>query len=155
MHARTPLVLAGFAVALASSGCARMDAGASAAAPSAAATVTVTQMPGGTPPRATDIVNAAHEWTGGTDGTGMFSVGSHPQDGLSAAIPPGRYMVRVAPGAEHGHWMVCEASVCGPSFQEYAIVVGNPIGLDASAMYIGPQARTLWVDDVVLSPVAG
>ncbi len=150
MHARTTLVVVGLALMAPLSGCARSDA------PSAGTTtvVTVTEIPGATPPRATDVMNAAHQWTGGPDGTGIFSVGSRPQDGLAAAIPPGRYSVRVAAGASHGHWMVCELPQCGPGFQENAAALGNQVGPDSSALYIGPQARSLWVHDVVLSPIA-
>ena len=136
-------------MALPLSGCAASDS----AAASSTTTVTVTQIAGATPPRATDVVNAAHQWAGGPDGTGIFSVGTEPRDGLAAAIPPGRYTVRVAPGAAHGHWMVCDTAACGPGFQENADVVGNPIGQESSAVYIGPQARTLWVHDVVISPI--
>ena len=150
MNIRTPLVIGTLAVVLPLSGCAQSDGATSAST----TTVTVTEMPGATPPRATDVVNAAHQWAGGPDGTGIFSVGNQPRDGLSAAIPPGRYAVRVAPGARHGHWMVCDSPFCGPGFQENAAIVGNPIGQETSAMYIGPQAQTLWVDDVVISPLA-
>ncbi len=149
MHVRTAMVFTGLALMLPLSGCGRTDA---AAAP-ATVTVTVTQVAGATPPRATDVVNAAHQWAGGPDGTGIFSVGNQPRDGLAAAIPPGRYNVRLAPGAEHGHWMVCESALCGPGFQDHAAIIGNPIGQTSSAMYIGSQARTLWLDNVVLSPI--
>lgn len=149
MNVRTLLLISALALAVPLSGCAR-DAGAMSAETT---TVTVTELAGATPPRATDVVNAAHQWAGGPDGTGIFSVGNQPRDGLSAAIPPGRYAVRVAPGASHGHWMVCDSAVCGPGFQENASIVGNPIGQETSAMYIGPQARTLWVSDVVISPI--
>lgn len=149
---RIPMVLAGLALTLPLSACGTVP-GASGAA-GTTATVTVTQVAGATPPRATDVVNASRQWTGGPDGTGIFSVGNQPRDGLAASIPPGRYTVQVAPGAKHGHWMVCGSAVCGPGFQEYATVVGSPTGADAAAMYIGPSARTIWLNDVVLSSIA-
>lgn len=150
MNIRTPLIVVGLAMMVPLSGCARSDA----IPVGMTTTVTVTATPGATPPRSTDVMSAAHEWAGGPDGTGIFSVGSQPRDGLGAAIPPGRYTVRVAPGAEHGHWMVCETALCGPAFQENAAIIGNPIGTASSAMYLAPRARTLWVHDVVLSPIA-
>ena len=151
MIVRIPLLAAVFAVTLPLVGCAHTDGAAALA--DRTTTVTVTEVAGATPPRATDVVNAAHQWAGGPDGTGIFSVGNQVRDGLAAAIPPGRYSVRVAPGADHGHWMICDTAVCGPGFQESAQVVGNPIGQESSAMYIGPQARTLWVQDVLISPI--
>ena len=151
MNVRTPLVVAALLLAVPLGACARSDGATDSAV--ATTTVTVTEMAGVTPPRATDVVNGAHQWAGGTDGTGIFSVGTQPRDGLAAAIPPGRYVVRVSPGAEHGHWMVCDSPVCGPGFLESAEVIGNPIGQEVSAMYIGPQARTLWVHDVLISPI--
>ena len=148
---RATFILTGLALVLPLSACARSEGMPNPQ--SATTTVTVTEMAGATPPRATDVVNAAHEWAGGPDGTGIFSVGNRPRDGLAAAIPPGRYAVRVAVGAEHGHWMVCDSALCGPGFQDHAEVVGNPIGHGSSAIYLGPQARTLWVDHVVISPI--
>lgn len=150
MYVRVPLVVVGLLMAPLS-GCARSDGGEMDSA--TAATVTVTEMPGAATPRATDVMNASHQWAGGKDGTGIFAVGNQPRAGLSAAIPPGRYTVRVAPGAEHGHWMLCESDFCGPGFQENAAVVGNPVGQNSSTVYIGPQAHSLWVHDVVLSPI--
>jgi hypothetical protein len=151
VNVRIPLAVAALALTLPLGACSRSDVASNAEA--ATTTVTVTEMAGAVPARATDVVNAAHQWAGGPDGTGIFSVGNQPRDGLAAAIPSGRYAVRVAPGAEHGHWMVCDSSLCGPGFQDHAEVIGNPIGQESSAMYIGPQARTLWVKDVVISPL--
>jgi hypothetical protein len=151
VNIRIPLLVAAFVVTLPLVGCAHSD-GATASV-GRTTTVTVTEVAGAMPPRATDVINGARQWAGGPDGTGIFSVGKHARDGLAAAIPPGRYTVQVAPGADHGHWMVCDTPVCGPGFQESAQVVGHPIGQESSAMYIGPQARTLWVQDVLISPI--
>ena len=114
-------------------------------------TATVTAIPGAAQPRATDVAGSLYEWGGGTDGTGVFSVGTQPADGMAAAIPPGRYMVKLAPGAQSGSWMLCDTALCGPAFQENAMVVGHPVGALPSAMYIGPKSRSLWVDNVILS----
>lgn len=153
MHVRFPVFLAGLTTILPLSGCAWSTADTAQAPSATTTTVTVTQIAGAATPRATDIVNAAHQWTGGPDGTGIFSVGSQPRDGLAASIPPGRYTVKVAPGAEHGHWIVCDSALCGPGFQDHAAIIGNPVGAEASAIYIGPQARTLWVDHVEITPI--
>jgi hypothetical protein len=82
----------------------------------------------------------------------MFSVGFSAKDGSSPAIPPGRYEVRLSPGAADGSWMLCDSALCGPAFQENATVVGRPIGPESSVMYIGPRAQTLWLANVILSP---
>ena len=140
--------------ALALSGCDGVDAGASTQEMAGPATATVNQMSGAMPPVPTDLPPAAQEWAGGSNGTALFSVGTHAKDGFAAAIPPGRYEVRLAPGAEDGGWMLCDTASCGPVFQENATVVGRPIGPTSSAMYIGPQSRTLWLNNVILIPAA-
>lgn len=151
MHAPGPLVVA--AIALAALPLTACQSGVDAASQvPAAATSTVTVIPGSTPPLSTDAPTAAHEWAGGSDGTGMFEIGTHSRDGSAATIPPGRYQVRLSPGAKTGGWMLCESSLCGPAFQENATVVGRPIGDAASVMYIGPKAQALWLSNVVLSP---
>ncbi len=149
MYIRTPVILAGLTMVLALSGCAGTES--TAAGPTT--TVTVVEIAGATAPMATDVVNAAHQWAGGPDGTGIFSVGRQPRDGLAAAIPPGRYSVQVSAGAPHGHWMVCDSELCGPGFQDHASIIGNPVGQESSAIYLGPDARTLWLKDVVLRPI--
>lgn len=95
---------------------------------------------------------ARNEWTGGPDGTALFSVGDQARDGLKAAIPAGRYLVRLAPGAQDGSWMVCDSNPCGPTHPENATTVGHPIGTAESAIYIGPRSSTLWLGNVILSP---
>ncbi len=132
-------------------GCDPIDAASSPLMVTITATATVTAVPGAAQPRATDVASSLYEWGGGSDGTGVFSVGIHPRDGMAAAIPPGSYIVKLAPGAQSGSWMLCDTALCGPAFQENATVVGNPLGEWSSAMYIGPKSRTLWVDNVILS----
>lgn len=149
---RAPMCIGVVALAVTAAtltGCQR--AGGDAANAAAPVTVTVTETPGTTPPLATDVPTANHEWTGGADGTAMFSVGTTVRDGMAAVIPPGRYDVKAASADADGTWMVCDAPTCGPAFQENATVIGHPVGPDSSIMYIGPGARTLWLHNVVLS----
>lgn len=114
---------------------------------------TVTQMAGSPTPQSVQAVAATHEWTGGPQGTGLFAVGSAPRDGL-VAIPQGRYETRVASGADAGDWMLCDTALCGPAFPENATTVGHAVAPYSSAIYLGPKARALWVDHLVLSPAA-
>ncbi len=150
MYAKVPVMVTALgAAALALAGC--QGAPSHQAVPTV--TVTVTEMPGSVPPQSTDVPTANHQWSGGKDGTAMYAVGPHAQPGLAAAIPPGRYNVRLANGADDGSWMICDAPVCGPAFQENATVIGKPVGPHTSTMYIGPGAVTVWLDHVVLSAV--
>lgn len=111
---------------------------------------TVMQVPG-SPAPPPDAVTVG-EWTAGPDGTGLFAVGAHGRDGM-AAIPQGSYEVRVAPGAESGDWMLCDTALCGPLFPQNAAVAGHATAPGSTAIFIGSKARTMWVDNVVLSPV--
>ena len=112
---------------------------------------TMTRLTSARTPSATDVPTVGREWAGGSDGTGIFSVGSQAGDGISAVIPPGRYAVKLSPGAQEGSWMLCDTALCGPAFRGNATVIGRPIGPSASAMYIGARSRTLWLDNVTLS----
>ena len=152
MHAPTPAAYAVLvSAALSLSGCQGVDAVTSPQAlKNPVITATVTQIPGAPPPMATDMPSAGYEWGGGSDGTALFPVGIPAEDG-SAAIPPGRYEVKLSPGAQEGSWMLCDTALCGPAFHENATVIGRPIGPSASAMYIGARSRTLWLDNVTLS----
>ena len=153
MHAPAPAVAAAAALAaLSLTGCQGGDAAASSQPMSTPIMATVNQLSGAVPPLSEDVPTAGLEWTGGSDGTGMFSVGSKAGDGIPAVIPPGRYQVKLAPGAQEGSWMLCDSAECGPAFPENATVIGRPIGPSSSAMYIGARSRTLWLDNVILSP---
>lgn len=140
------------AITLPLSACGAGDFIASSMSTTTSVTATVTQIPGATPPVGPNLRNGSHEWAGGKDGTGVFTVGDHPKDGISVAIPPGHYQVKLAPGAQDGSWMLCDTALCGPAFQRNASIVGHPIAPYSSAVYIGPRSRTLWVDHVVLTP---
>lgn len=152
MRASSFTAMALAAVVLPLSGCDPGAFVASSLSTTTSVTATVTQIPGATPPVGPNLHNGSHEWAGGEDGTGVFTVGAHPKDGISAVIPPGHYQVKLAPGAHDGSWMLCDTPLCGPAFQRNASVVGHPIEPYSSAMYIGPKSRTLWVDHVILTP---
>lgn len=110
-------------------------------------TATVTAIAGS--PATTPAGGSLTEWTGAQSGTGMFAVGNQPRDGL-VGIPEGRYAVKVAPGKETGDWMLCDSALCGPAFHANATVVGHVTAPYSSIIYIGPKARTLWIDNVIL-----
>lgn len=94
---------------------------------------------------------AGPQWSAGPEGTALFAVGAHPRDGL-ASIPLGRYEVKVGPNARAGNWMLCDEAVCGPAHEESATVVGHAIAPYSSTIHVGPTARTLWIDNLILSP---
>lgn len=153
MDARVPVTAMALGVAaVALTGC-QSSGGAASGEAGAPVTVTVTEVPGALPPASTDAPTANHQWSGGKDGTALYAVGPHTQLGPASTIPSGRYNVRLISGADDGSWMVCDAPVCGPAFQENATVIGKPVGQHSSVMYIGAGAVTVWLDHVVLSAV--
>lgn len=110
-----------------------------------------TQAPGAPPPRAAEVAAAA-EWTGGSDGTGVLAVGNHPVNGTTLAIPPGRYDVALADATREGSWMICDSPLCGPAFKENSTAVGHPAAANKYVISIGPRSRTLWIDNVTVTP---
>jgi len=116
-------------------------------------TATVTRIPAASEafPRWAD--SPLNQWTSGPSGYGVFAVGDRPRDGLPAAIPPGRYQVRVSPGATEGAWMRCGTPLCGMAFQQNAVAVGHAIGPDfVTTVDITAEDRAVWVYNVVLAP---
>jgi hypothetical protein len=141
--------------ALPLSGCGGADAAESPQAMTSPSAATVNDLAGAAAPLAIDTPLAGREWAGGSDGTGIFFVGTHAGSGEPAVIPPGRYEVKLSPGAQDGSWMLCDSALCGPEFPENATVIGRPIGSLSSVVYIGSGSQTLWVGNVILSPAHG
>lgn len=114
-------------------------------------TATVTYLPGA-PTSPADSGVQSYAWASGPDGEGVFSVGSRPADGLPS-IPPGRYSVKLMPGASAGSWMLCNEPLCGVRYQRNAIATGYSAGPDwQSTLDIGADARSVWLYNVVLTP---
>jgi len=70
--------------------------------------------------------------------------------GMSAVIPPGHYQLRLTDGAQAGSWMACDTAQCGTS-QAVAAALGIPVGSSSSTIDIGPQTRTIWLSNVIMT----
>jgi hypothetical protein len=69
---------------------------------------------------------------------------------MSATVPPGHYKLRLTDGAQAGSWMACDTVPCVSS-QADAAALGIPVGSSPVKIDIGPQTRTVWLSNAILT----
>lgn len=89
---------------------------------------------------------------------GVYSVGTVPSGGLSAAIPPGRYRADVkttGPYADYGGtWIRCSSHTCSPTNVDNIIDIGNVMmGELPPVVDIMPTDVAVSITGLVLTPV--
>lgn len=59
--------------------------------------------------------------------SGVYGVGAHEREGLTASIPPGRYRPDGAPGIfkDPGFWLRCNDLPCAPTYPAHIIATGD------------------------------
>lgn len=82
----------------------------------------------------------------------VFAVGE-PRGGLTATIPPGRYVVTINDG-QSGSWMRCSSELCGLAYMENVTAIENAMGPDYSAvMEVEPSDAAIKLMGLTLTPV--
>jgi len=138
----TQILALGVAAALTVTGCSALHS-----ATSASSSPAVKQSRGDSNPLSGSPSTSVVQWVAGSRGT-VFSVGAHASDGAAAAIPPGRYQVRLTDAGQAGSWTACDTMPCGPS---QAAALGNPVSSSSSAIDITPGTRNLLLTNVILT----
>lgn len=89
---------------------------------------------------------------------GVYSIGTTPSGGLSAAIQPGRYRAEVKTTGMYadygGTWIRCSSHLCGLAHPETTIAIGNLFtGQLPSVVEIAPTDVAVSITGLVLTPV--
>ena len=82
---------------------------------------------------------------------GVYAVGGHDVEGLTASIPPGHYRVAPAPGIfkAPGFWLRCSGVPCAPTHPEN--IVGNGDLPDSTLMEILPSDTAVYLFNTTLT----
>ena len=83
--------------------------------------------------------------------SGMYAVGGHAVEGLTASIPPGHYRVSPAPGIfkAPGFWLRCNGVPCAPTHPEH--IIGNGDLPDSALMEILPTDTAVYLFNTTLT----